>query len=270
VATTAAVGSAQITKLVATFAAGGATALILSFLIAPPGESSLCKSKIQTVFPGALKNKELVRSVSDNLKKFGYGRNSLVATSLCSDEVNRVLEKDFAAVYDDNFSMGGLAGFPFGGVTSFGAMAAHIPDGGSCLVVFGPHVGVDATGTVGTVERRGRANGGPCCGSAVAASGYVAGVSAGKDEKVPPPTVATDAQQNFVGNMLLVRAGTAVENEKHWIQIATFRRSWSPKAPFDNAYYHSRSMLPFPALPAVRHAVGEGQRQDGGAPVRAV
>lgn len=112
--------------------------------------------------------------------------------SICSNEV---------------IQMGGLAGFPFGGVTSFGAMASHIPDGGSCLVVFGPHVGVDSTGAVGTVERRGRANGGSCCGSAIAASGYVASVSSGDAEKAGPPTVPTDAQQAFVGNMLLPYAG---------------------------------------------------------------
>ena len=94
-------------------------------------------------------------------------------------------------------------GFPFGGITSFGAMASHIPDGGSCLVVFGPHVGVDSTGKVGTVERRGRENGGACCGSAVAASGYVSQVHTGAATKYGPPEIPDDAQQNFVGTALL-------------------------------------------------------------------
>ena len=94
-------------------------------------------------------------------------------------------------------------GFPFGGITSFGAMASHIPDGGSCLVVFGPHVGVDSTGKVGTVERRGRENGGACCGSAVAASGYVSQVHTGATTKYGPPEIPDDAQQNFVGTALL-------------------------------------------------------------------
>ena len=87
-------------------------------------------------------------------------------------------------------------GFPFGGITSFGAMASHIPDGGSCLVVFGPHVGVDSTGKVGTVERRGRENGG-------AASGYVSQVHTGAATKYGPPEIPDDAQQNFVGTALL-------------------------------------------------------------------
>jgi hypothetical protein len=37
-----------------------------------------------------------------------------------------------------------IAGFPFTGNTGFGAMAAHIPDDGYCLIVYGPHVGVAA------------------------------------------------------------------------------------------------------------------------------
>lgn len=120
-------------KTVGTLVAGGAIALIGQGLFSGGGETvdSACVNKIGAVFPGALANKDLVAKVSDSLEKYGYGSSSLVATSLCADEVNRPLERDFSAVYDENFSMGGLAGFPFGGVTSFGAMAAHIPDGGS-------------------------------------------------------------------------------------------------------------------------------------------
>jgi hypothetical protein len=163
-------------------------------------------TKINEVFPGALPNKSLVSKATKALKKYDYGSDSLIATSFCADEVNRCLEAELGKVFTDNFSMGGLAGFPFGGVTSFGAMAAHIPDGGSCLVVFGPHVGVDSAGSVGTVERRGRANGGACCGSAVAASGYVASVLSGDTEKAKPPADALDAQQSFVGSLLLPHA----------------------------------------------------------------
>jgi len=131
--------------------------------------SAAAADKVKSVFPKAVTNADLVSKVTGALKEYGFGKSSLVATALCCDEVNRVLEKDFAPHYNDNFSMGGLAGFAFGGVTSFGAMAHHIPDGGSCLVIFGPHVGVDADGKVGSVNRRGRAAPGACCGSACAA-----------------------------------------------------------------------------------------------------
>jgi Limiting CO2-inducible proteins B/C beta carbonyic anhydrases len=168
-----------------------------------PADKSICETKIGAVFPRALKNKDLVDKVSKNLEKYGFGRSTLFVTSLGADELNRCLEEDFTSVYGDHFSMGGLGGFPFAGHTAFNTMASHIPDGGSCLLVFGPHVGVDSTGAVGTVERRGRAKGGPCCGSAVVAASYVAAVKNGKIEKAAPPDVATDAQQNYVGNMLL-------------------------------------------------------------------
>lgn len=191
------------TKKLAAIGAGAfALGISAKSIFSGTDDTPMMKS-IETSFPSAVKNNELVNMVQSALDKYDYGKDSLVATSLCADEVNRVLEKDFSKVYDYNFHMGGLAGFPFGGVTSFGAMASHIPDGGSCLVVFGPHVGVDSSGKVGTVERRGRANGGACCGSAVAASGYVAAVHNGAASKYGPPEEPTDAQQNFVGTMLL-------------------------------------------------------------------
>jgi len=159
--------------------------------------------KIKSTFPDAMTNEELMEFMTSTLRANGYDeRKTLIATSLCCDEVNRPLETELSAVFDTNFNMGGLAGFPFGGATSFGAMAAHIPDGGSCAVLYGPHVGVDSKGNIGTVERRGRKNGGACCGSAVAASGYVAGVLAG-EPKASLPTSPLDAQQYFVGSMLM-------------------------------------------------------------------
>ena len=161
--------------------------------------------KVEEIFPGAKTNTDLINYIRAKLTSKGYQLDSktLCATSLCCDEVNRPLENDLCKVFDTNFNMGGLAGFPWGGVTSFGAMSAHIPDGGSCVIVYGPHVGVDSTGKVGTVERRGRVNGGACCGSAVAASGYVAAVEAGEQEKASFPTDPVDAQQYFVGSLLM-------------------------------------------------------------------
>ena len=90
-----------------------------------------------------------------------------------------------------------------GGVTSFGAMVSHVPDGGSCLVIYGPHVGVDWDAKVGTVNRRGKEKGGTCCGSAVAASRYVNSVYKGEVKEAAAPTQNVDAQQLYVGSVLL-------------------------------------------------------------------
>jgi hypothetical protein len=171
-----------------------------------PTEDTDVVNKVQESFPGAVKSSTLATHVQTVLSKHGYqDKTTLVATSLCCDEVNRELELDITDIYNHNFSMGGLAGFAFGGVTSFGAMAHHIPKNGSCLVVYGPHVGVDRDGAVGKVNRRGREGSGACCGSAAAACGYVKGVHGG-EEKAEMPEDALDVQQFFVGNMLLPEA----------------------------------------------------------------
>lgn len=129
---------------------------------------------IKSIFPGAINNAELESSVVDILATKGYtGSNTLLATSLCCDELARRLEDDFVKIYGNNFNLGGLSGFPFAGNTGFGAMAAHIPDDGYCLVIYGPHVGVTKDGIVGKVERPGIELIDTCCGSAVAASNYV-------------------------------------------------------------------------------------------------
>jgi hypothetical protein len=189
-------------KNVGTLVAGAAIAVLGKQVLFGKGKDTTCVKKLGLAFPGALKNKDLVRKVSDTLDKYDFGADSLVATSLCVDEVNRVLDEDFGKVYGDPFNMGGLSGFPLAGVTGFGAMASHIPDGGSCLIVFGPHVGVDSSGAVGTVERRGKEKGGACCGSAQAAAAFVARISKANFTAVVPDS-PLDAGQTFVGNMLV-------------------------------------------------------------------
>lgn len=134
----------------------------------------------------------------------GYnGENTLLATSLCCDELARQLEDDFNNIYGNNFNLGGLAGFPFAGKTGFGAMAAHIPDDGYCLVVYGPHVGITADGTVGKVERSGIALVDTCCGSAVAASNYVESIMSGTKDVSSSIQTFLDFQQQGVQELIL-------------------------------------------------------------------
>jgi len=203
------------------FAGGVALGVGVTKGLGKDNAMSIPEAKISMSFPGALTNAELMKRVGERLEPYGYGSTTLVATSLCCDEVNRPLEKALAKQYDEPFVMGGLAGFPFGGITSFGAMAHHIPDGGSCLVVYGPHVGVDSFGTIGTVNRRGRAKGGACCGSAAAALGNVrkgAMVPKAGDADSPPMIDSLDAQQFYVnaqlqpyGERLLMAADQNIE-----------------------------------------------------------
>ena len=58
-------------------------------------------ASIEKSFPGAVPNSTLIANIQSKLAPHGYkASNTLVATSLCADEVNRTLEKDLADVYD--------------------------------------------------------------------------------------------------------------------------------------------------------------------------
>ena len=78
--------------------------------------------------------------------------------------------------------------------------------GGSALVVFAPHVGVDISGVVGKMNRRNMPSSGACCGSACAALAACHRFESG-EEKVSPesPTDYIDSQQYWVTRSLLPR-----------------------------------------------------------------
>jgi len=159
---------------------------------------------IKLIFPGALSNEQLQSRVVKQLGTKGYTpKNTLLATSLCCDELARQLESDFVKVYGKNFNLGGLAGFPFAGRTGFGAMAAHIPDDGSVLIIYGPHVGVATTGGVGKVERSGIELVDNCCGSAIAASNYLSGITDGGAVTTVNIKQFSDFQQGAVQQLIL-------------------------------------------------------------------
>jgi ABC-type sugar transport system substrate-binding protein len=64
---------------------------------------------VQSSFPGAISNQDLVQDAVSILSKKGYdGENTLLATSLCCDELARQLEDDFNGIYGNNFNLGGL------------------------------------------------------------------------------------------------------------------------------------------------------------------
>ena len=118
---------------------------------APPKFSNAAGA-VEYHYPGALPTVTSALKLKSALESRGYDvSKTLLATSLCCDEINREMEDELPSAFDatNQFVMGGLAGTPFGGITAFGAMASHIPDGVDCCVVYGPHMGVSSTGIVG-------------------------------------------------------------------------------------------------------------------------
>ena len=107
------------------------------FKDAPQKESKFDKL-VKSNFPGALSNQDLATRVVEVLAEKGYsGGNTLLATSLCADELARRLEDDFVKVYGNNFNLGGLSGFPFAGNTGFGGKCpdcglTHSPASHTC------------------------------------------------------------------------------------------------------------------------------------------
>ena len=69
------------------------------------------------------------------------------------------------------FPLAGLAGFPFTGKTGWHAFSSHCPEDGNIVILFAPHVGVDATGKVGSVLREGQSKSSSACGAAIGALG---------------------------------------------------------------------------------------------------
>jgi len=183
---------------------GSAAVKVEQVFSSKPAENDEFDKLVRKNFPGAISNKELATRVVNLLEEKGFNpSNTLLATSLCADELARILEDEFVNIFGNNFNLGGLSGFPFAGNTGFGAMAAHIPDDGYCLLIHGPHVGISKEGVIGKVERSGIALVDNCCGSAIAASNYLKGITDGGANITPKIQQFSDFQQGAVQELIL-------------------------------------------------------------------
>ena len=95
----------------------------------------------------------------------------------------------------------------------------HIPDDGFCVVVYGPHVGISADGTVGKVERSGIALVDTCCGSAVAASGYVDAIMSGTKPMSTSIQTFLDFQQQGVQELILPHGKRLADAENRMVEL---------------------------------------------------
>jgi len=75
--------------------------------------------------------------------------------------------------YGGVFHLGGLAGVPFTGMTGWGAFSHHVPRDGHIVLLFAPHVGITADGTVGKVHRPGQDHATSACGASIGAYKYL-------------------------------------------------------------------------------------------------
>ena len=125
-------------------------------------------------YPNAIPAPDFRQKVLEVLLKEGFEDPTkiLLAVSLCSDDVNAVHDQDvtwarkhFSRHLLGPFELGGLAGYPFGGLTGISTIAHHIPDDGTALIIYGPHIGVDDEGHLGWLLRPGQHKTSCACGA---------------------------------------------------------------------------------------------------------
>lgn len=119
------------------------------------------KEALDKWFPHSLNGHTAEQLVCDQLVKMGFtDENTLFADSSCPDEINHDdPDEDITSLFQKRwgeiFPLAGLAGMPFTGKTGWHAFSSHCPEDGNIVIMFAPHVGVDATGAVGKVLREG-------------------------------------------------------------------------------------------------------------------
>ena len=136
------------------------------FYISPKAEAAMKK-----YFPTCLLSSDTDAKVASTLYRRGFTpANTLFAHSVCSDEVNQNAEELvnlMVSRWEEGFTLGGLGGLPFAGRSGFRAFLHHVPDNGKLLILFAPHVGIDANGGIGGLEREGQSKVSKACGAAV-------------------------------------------------------------------------------------------------------
>lgn len=131
----------------------------------------LKKEKLKIIrkwYPNAITTIDAVNKIIDYLEDDLNTEPSdvMYADSICSDDVNSIQYPARAREFLGPFKLGGLDGFPFGGLTGMAAFASHVPDHGAILIYYGPHIGISKSGTIGEIQRHGQSKNSGCCGAA--------------------------------------------------------------------------------------------------------
>lgn len=135
------------------------------------------QTSLNQYFPLSSSTSEMIQKVVTTLGQRGFNRsNTLFGSSVCPDEINSKPSKSLAAQFqsvltDQNgvFTLGGLGGIPFVGISGMGAFLSHTPTNGKVVIMYGPHVGISDDGQVGKVERLGKEKLSGSCGAGLGA-----------------------------------------------------------------------------------------------------
>jgi len=158
---------------------------------------------IRKFYPHALKATDFVKQKYEAFRN-EYHINPgqvLVARSICSDDINSMQYPQAIKLTLGPFNLGGLGGYPFGGLTGMGAFAHHVPENGAAAIFYAPHIGIGASKEPGLILRPGQQQASSCCGAVVQALNQLE-----KNEIRPKSYRRYDHQQHILEMILLNNA----------------------------------------------------------------
>ncbi|NBA85739.1 hypothetical protein GVN16_08215 [Emticicia sp. CRIBPO] len=165
---------------------------------------------VRKFYPNAETTIDTVNKFLDVVEHLlGYKTHQLMhADSMCCDDVNSIQYPPRAYEMLGPFSMGGLNGFPFAGITGMNAFAHHVPEDGAVVVFYAPHIGITHDGKIGEISRIGQSANSACCG---AARGALAKLLA--NEIVEGHMSDMDYQMNTIEQIFLRQADRIIRAE---------------------------------------------------------
>ena len=143
----------------------------------------------------------------------------LFATSLCSDDIN--VSTDFRKVLSRPFSMGGLGGLPYSGLTGMVAFGHHIPDNGDAFIFYGPHIGITDDGRLGRMIRPGQSKESNSCGALMLALSRMKN----QDDTYIPTSLDIDYQQIHLERTLMPHKSEILSSENEAQAITDYTYS---------------------------------------------
>ncbi len=124
------------------------------------------EAQLRKSFKGAMPMTEYSEIIFHHLKsKYHINKEKiLLGLSTCVDDI--IYTKNFHnPEIKGPFHLGGLAGLPFTGISGLNALAHHIPEGGTLLLLAESHIGFTNKKGWGYILRHDQHELSPCCGA---------------------------------------------------------------------------------------------------------
>jgi hypothetical protein len=133
---------------------------------------------VQQHFPNPFEESVFVSTTAATLATLGFtGENTLPILAVCRDEICATFVNAAEKQWGNSFTLGGLAGLPFGGKTGMGAASHHAPDihDRERFVIYAmAHIGFGPEGEIGGCVRPGMEHLNGACGALIAYTSQLA------------------------------------------------------------------------------------------------